>query len=585
MYISSPKAASKSARRRGKALYLTIAAIGCVACIALAAWMLTRRGKVADYEEYLTTTVWKGPFDFAVIEQGTLESASNTEIRCQVRSRGTGTAIIDVIPEGTLVKPGDILVELDSSNLKLEENAQQILVSTRKSQFATAENNLRAAQIAKTEYLDGLYVSQEKLLLSELFLAEQAKATAESAFASAKALHVKLIITGLQVEAAQAALEDANNKHECAKINLSTLRNLTKQKELTLLEASLASAEAEVKAQQQSLRLEEDRLKEIQDQVAKCTIRATTPGQVVYANETDYRGGMQFLVAPGAVVRERQVIIWLPNADDMQVKATVNEARVTMVRPGMPVTVRVDALKDELIEGVVTKVNQFAEQSSFFSGSVRKYATYIKIKNPPPELRVGMNAEVRIHVERDAVALQLPVQALAETKGHYFTLVKKNDDFETREIEIGSTNDKVATIRKGLTEGDEVIMNPRSAGDLLQLPDLPDPTPLAFSDLRPAELAATDVVAQYLRNDINKDNKLSRDEIANLEVRVQQRLLSADTNGDGFLERRELLTAADNIAQQSRETIKTNSAAPPKDDSPRSRDPRRTTNSETAGGG
>jgi len=284
------------------------------------------------------------------------------------------------------------------------------------------------------------------------------------------------------------------------------------------------------------------------------------------------------------VVRERQVIIWLPNADDMQVKATVNEARVTMVRPGMPVSVRVDALKDELIEGVVTKINQFAEQSSFWNGSVRKYATYIKIKNPPTELRVGMNAEVRIHVERDAVALQLPVQALAETKGHFFTLVKKNDDFETREIEIGSTNDKVATIRRGLNEGDEVIMNPRSAGDLLQLPDLPDPAPLAFNDLQPAELPAADVVAQYLRNDTNKDNKLSRDEIANLEARVQQRLLSADANGDGFLERRELLTAANNTAQQSRGQTKPSSAAPHKDDNQRSRESRRTANSETAGG-
>jgi HlyD family secretion protein len=373
--LSNRKTSAAGRKRRGKAMYLTIAAIGVFVCIALAAWFMTRRGKIAEYEEYLTATVWKGPYDYAVIEQGLLESGSNTEIRCQVRTRGSGTAIIDVIPEGTTVKPGDILVELDSSNFTLEENAQKILVSTRQSQLATAENNLRAAEIAKKEYLEGLYLSQEKQLLSELFLAEQAKATAESGLESAKALHIKLIVTGLQVEAAHAALEDAVNKYQCAKINLDTLRNLTRQKEVTLLEASIASATAEVKAQQQSLRLEEERLKEIQDQIAKCTIKATAPGQVVYANETDYRGGMQFLVAPGATVRERQVIIWLPNANDMQVKATVNEARVTMVRPGMPVSVRVDALKDELLEGVVTKVNQFAEQTSFFSGSIRKYAS------------------------------------------------------------------------------------------------------------------------------------------------------------------------------------------------------------------
>ena len=108
------------------------------------------------------------------------------------------------------------------------------------------------------------------------------------------------------------------------------------------------------------------------------------------------------------------MIIRLPNADDMQVKATVNEARVTLVRPGLPVTVRVDALKDDILEGEVTKVNQYAEPSTFSSGNIKKYATIIKIKNPPPDLRVGMNAEVRIHVERMPDVLQVPVQALTQ---------------------------------------------------------------------------------------------------------------------------------------------------------------------------
>src|SRR4029079_14013807 len=104
---------------------------------------------------------------------------------------------------------------------------------------------------------------------------------------------------------------------------------------------------------------------------------------------------------------------------------------------------------------------QYAEPSSFSSGNIKRYATIIKIKNPPPDLRVGMNAEVHIHVERKADALQIPVQALAELKGHYFTLAKNGDNYETREVKIGSTNDKVATIESGLRDGDEVVKNPR----------------------------------------------------------------------------------------------------------------------------
>src|SRR4029079_9090622 len=267
----------------------------------------------------------------------------------------------------------------------------------------------------------------------------------------------KNIITALQLQAAEVGVQNAQNGLDNARTKLNTLRNLTKQKEMTVLEANIASAQANVKAQQASMNLEQDKLKDIQDQIAKCTIKATTTGQVVYANETDmFRGSSssQFIVTPGAMVRERQGIIRLPNANDMQVKATVNEARVTLIREGLPVTIRVDALKAEIIEGEVTKVNQYAEASSYSSGNIKKYATIIKIKNPTPELRVGMNAEVRIHVERMPNVLQVPVQSLAELKGHYFTLVKNGDHYETREVKIGSTNDKVATIQNGLKEGE-----------------------------------------------------------------------------------------------------------------------------------
>src|SRR5205814_9144043 len=148
------------------------------------------------------------------------------------------------------------------------------------------------------------------------------------------------------------------------------------------LEASIASAEANKKAQQASLQLEQDKLKDIQDQISKCTIKAAQTGQVVYANETDMfrsSSSSQFIVTPGAMVRERQVIVRLPNADDMQVKATVNEAKVTLIRPGLPVSIRVDALKEEVIEGEVTKVNPYAEAGGFSMGNIKKYATVIKI--------------------------------------------------------------------------------------------------------------------------------------------------------------------------------------------------------------
>src|SRR5437868_6850795 len=363
-------------RRNGNTLTFAIGSVGAVAVLSLIGWWTFGGVSGDETPEFLTTEVSRGAYDFVVIEQGTVESATNTELRCQVRSRGGGggggdrgsggggggssTTILDVVPEGTMVKEGDVVVELDSSSLVLEENSQKIQVSTRESQLAQAQNSLKAAQIGKTEYLEGLFVSQQKLIMTELYVAEQQYRTAEQAVVQAKSLLEKNIITALQLETAEVSRENAKNGLDNAQTKLNTLVKLTRQKEMTVLEANIATAEAAVKAQQLGLQLELDKLKDIQDQIAKCTMRAPQEGQVVYANETDmFRGSSssQFIVTPGAMVRERQVIIRLPNANDMQVKATVNEARVTLVRPGLPVTIRVDALKDDVLDRKSTRLN------------------------------------------------------------------------------------------------------------------------------------------------------------------------------------------------------------------------------------
>ena len=469
-----------SFRRPGNSSALLLSAISFVAFIGLAAWFLTGRQRDTDNPELLTTTVWKGPYDLAVVARGTVQSGSNIELTCDVRSRGGSTAILDVVPEGTVVRKGDTVVELDDSLLLDEVDLQQIVVSTRQSLLAQAESNLRAAEIARSEYADGLYVTQEKQLLSDLFLAERAKADAQETLESTKVLFDKGIASSTQVEAAYSTLDDATIKFDNAQTSLQVLRNLTRQKELTLLDAAIASAQAELKSQQRNLQLEQEWLQEIKSQIAKCTIKAPADGQVVYANEPDYYRSSTyspFVVAPGAMVRERQVIVRLPNPNDMQINISVPEAHVTQIRRGLPVSIRAEAFGDDIIEGQVSNISQFAEPSSFWNNNTNKYAATVKITNPPRELRVGMTAEARIHVEQFDDALQVPVQALVESQGHYFSLVHNGDDYETREIAIGSINDQVAAIDSGLHEGDEVVLNPRSAGPLLNLPDLQDLPP------------------------------------------------------------------------------------------------------------
>ena len=110
--------------------------------------------------------------------------------------------------------------------------------------------------------------------------------------------------------------------------------------------AAIETAKAHLKAQQSSNELECKKLALIEDQIEKCIIRAPCDGQVVYANVTNSWGDKPVVIEAGATVRERQVIIKLPDRNQIQVKARINESKIALVTQGMPATIRLDALPD-----------------------------------------------------------------------------------------------------------------------------------------------------------------------------------------------------------------------------------------------
>lgn len=73
--------------------------------------------------------VMRGDFVHQVAARGELESSVNVEVKCEVRARTNAwTRILEVVPEGTAVQPGDFLVRLDSSALEDDRTQQEIYV-------------------------------------------------------------------------------------------------------------------------------------------------------------------------------------------------------------------------------------------------------------------------------------------------------------------------------------------------------------------------------------------------------------------------------------------------------------------------
>ena len=67
--------------------------------------------------------VKSGRFKVSVVEMGSLEAARRTDLICLIEG---GTTIMSILPEGTKVKKGDLVCELDSASLKDQLTNQKI---------------------------------------------------------------------------------------------------------------------------------------------------------------------------------------------------------------------------------------------------------------------------------------------------------------------------------------------------------------------------------------------------------------------------------------------------------------------------
>ena len=217
-----------------------------------------------------------------------IEAFDVTEVRSLVKSNNTtGNAILRIVPEGTVVKKGDFLVELDSSALDGPAHEPEDSGERRQGAEVEAHNNYDMAVIAKREYLEGTYLQERQTIESELFVAEENLNRAKEYYAYSQKLASKGYVNENQLEADRFAVEKANKDLDAAKTKLKVLDEFTKPKQVSTLESAILIAKAKWEAAQNSHQLEIEKLQDLDDQIAKCTMTAPQDGVVKYAHVTD----------------------------------------------------------------------------------------------------------------------------------------------------------------------------------------------------------------------------------------------------------------------------------------------------------
>ena len=236
------------------------------------------------------------------------------------------------------------------------------------------------------------------------------------------------------------------------------LRKLLRAKKTAI--SKLAQTEAKLNSAEAQYTLKSRRKKELAEQIEKCIIRATQPGLVVYGDGGGNRRYMrEEQIEEGSSVRERQVIITIPDTSAMKVSVSVHESYVKKVHKGQQARIRVDAYPNVTLTGVVDKISVLPDsQNRWMNPDLKVYTTTILIDDTFDWMKPGMSAEVEIITESLEDAVYVPLQAIISEDNAHFCYVKKLSGVEKRLVQIGVFNDSFIEIQSGLEAGENVLL-------------------------------------------------------------------------------------------------------------------------------
>lgn len=448
---------------------------------------------------------------------GLIQSSSNVEIECElenvsVNSEGrtfsarAASTIIEILPEGTMVKKGDVLCRLDSSEFEELLRQQEIKVLQARADAEKAVLDLKAAEIAFKEYREGVRVQERQELDAELTLAKVEIERQRDRIDWTK----KMVGNGYMSEGQLIREEQLMLRSSIALARLQTqIKNHVEFRvpmNTTRLEAALERARMEVSFQEVRLRRREEQLANVQRQVERCTIRAPHSGILTYAEDDD-----DPKIQLGAAVHQRMDLFVLPDLEKMQVVTALHETVLDRVKPGMTARVRVEALPHHELEGQVVNVGRLPvmDRNRRASIDVKNYSARVQLLTVPPSLKPGMTAEVEIVTAHHPQAIVVPTESVSVVDGREVCYVANDGVLERRPVTVAPGTPELVHITEGLREGDEVVLNPDEIAPEIKVVDVaieepdelpvePEPTRVALDSMGSAGTVGYSELSQRL---------------------------------------------------------------------------------------
>lgn len=367
---------------------------------ALLAWTALRPPSVP------ATVVQLRPLQRTLVFSARVASAS----RVEVGSTLTGRVEQVAVREGDEVRRGDVLLRLESEELRAV--------------LAQAQANERQAAAR----LAGLRSTGRSAVQAGVAQAESVLRAAAADLQRTQDLVARGFLSQARLDEAQRALAVAQAQRDSAAAQAGANADggtdiAQAQAQLTLAQAAAAAART---------RLEQAQIVAPAD--ARVLLRQAEPGQIVQ---------------PG------RALLTLALASPVELVGQVDERYLEQLQPGQAATVRADAFAQSPFPARVRQIAPLVD--------AQRGAVEIKLALPgaaPPFLREDMTLSVEVATGRRERALVLPMEALEGGRDGPGATVRvlRDGRVERRAVKLGLATLDAAEVTEGLAAGDVVLL-------------------------------------------------------------------------------------------------------------------------------
>lgn len=349
--------------------------------------------------------------------------------QAKVVSKVTGKVAVVNVKEGSLVKKGDLLVQLETDDFENKSIQAQAALAAVQAQLADAQAGSRPEEINQLN-------SAIDVVRATLEQSKAVMANTQANYDRTKALFDANFISLKEMEAADTQLLTAKAAYEQAQAGLAGA-----QAKLNLAKAgarpdTLMALQAAVNGSQASLNLAQNALKD-------ASILSPLDGCVT-----------EKVINPGEMASPGVPMLNIVNMQEVILQVSVPQNNVSQVKQGASVGVIVDGV-DRRFKGVIDFISPVSDSTN------NTFPVKVKIDNSSGLLRAGMIAKISLD-SIDSKIVELPKSSVVEKDDKQYVYKIDGEVANLIQVEVQEKNKDWVHITTGVAVNDQIIINPSS---------------------------------------------------------------------------------------------------------------------------